>query len=508
MIRVGATRGRLLARNTILNLVGFAAPLPIGLLSIPFIIRGLGVDRFGVLTLIWTVVGYMSLFDLGLGRALTQFVADRLGTGRTEGLSSPVWTALLLLLGAGVVSGALLAVVSPWLVRTVLRIPPALQVETLRASYLLAISLPFVLSMAGLRGVLEAQQRFGLVNAIRIPSGAFSYVAPLVVLVFSRSLVAVVAVLVAGRLFFWLVHMACCLHVMPELRRNISVESSQVGPLFRFGSWVMVSNVISPLMVYADRFMLASLVSVAAVAYYATPLDVLTKLLIIPAAVAGVLFPAFAATFVQERRRTALLAARGVKYVFLALFPIILVAVVFARDGLALWLGVDFANRGARVLQFLAVGTLINGLAQIPFALVQGCGRPDIAAKFHLAELPLYLATAWWLIRSHGLEGAAIAWVARVTVDALLLFIAAQRLLPGRPFALREVVVVAGPAIVVLALGFLRLGLAGRGVFVSCALLMFVVAAWFLILAPDERTLVDHRLKAVFGLIHDAGLEG
>jgi O-antigen/teichoic acid export membrane protein len=495
---ISATHGRLLARNTILNLIGFAAPLPVGLLCIPFLIRGLGVDRFGVLTLIWVVVGYMSLFDLGLGRALTQLVADRFGAGQTEGITGPIWTSLLLLFGLGVVAGGLLATISPWLVRTALRIPAALQPETLRASYLLAISIPFVLSMTGLRGILEALQRFGLVNAIRIPTGAFSYLGPLLVLFLSRSLEAVVAVLVAGRLASWLIHLFFCLRVMPELRRNITVERSQVWPLFRFGSWVMVSNVISPLMVYADRFIMASLVSVAAVAYYATPLDVVTKLLIIPAAVAGVLFPAFATTFVQDRRRTALLAARGMKYVFLSLFPIILILVVFARDGLALWLGLDFARRGARVLQLLAVGTLINGLAQIPFALVQGCGRPDIAAKFHLGEFPFYLVTAWWLIRTHGVEGAAIAWVARVTVDALLLLIAARRLLPARSFVLREASLVAGPALVMLALGFLRLGLAGKGLFTACALLLFALASWFLLLAPDERALVDHRLRAVF----------
>ncbi len=493
-----ATRGGLLARNTVLNLIGLAAPLPLGLLCIPFLVHGLGVDRFGVLTLVWAVVGYMSLFDLGLGRALTQLVADRFGAGRSAGLSGPVWTSLMLLSGIGIVTGTVLAAVSPWLVRTALRIPTALQLETLRASYLLAVSIPFTLGMTGLRGILEALQRFGLVNAIRIPTGAFSYLGPVLVLPFSRSLFAVVGVLVAGRVVSWLIHLGFCLHVMPELRRGITVERSEVGPLFRFGSWVMVSNATSLLMVYADRFMMASLVSVAAVAYYATPFDVVTKLLMIPAAVAAVLFPAFAATFVQDRSRTLLLAARGVKYVFLTLFPIILVTVLFARDGLALWLGADFARHSARVLQFLAVGILINGLAQIPFALVQGCGRPDIAAKFHLCELPLYLITAWWLIRTHGVEGAAIAWVARVAVDALLLLVAAKRVLPAGFFLLREAGVVAGLAFVVLALGFLPLSLAGKALFAVLELLAFVLAAWFVILAPDERALVDHRLRAVF----------
>lgn len=493
-----ATRGGLLARNTVLNLIGFIAPLPIGLLCIPFLVRGLGVDRFGVLTLVWAVVGYMSLFDLGLGRALTQLVADRFGAGRSEGISGPVWTSLLLLSGMGIVVGTVLAAISPWLVCTALRIPAALQLETVRASYLLAVSIPFTLGMTGLRGILEALQRFGLVNAIRIPTGAFSYLGPVLVLPFSRNLFAVVAVLVAGRVVSWLIHLGFCLHVMPELRRAIIVERSEVGPLFRFGSWVMVSNVISPLMVYTDRFIMASLVSVAAVAYYATPFDVVTKLLMIPLAVAVVLFPAFAATFAHDRRRTALLAARGVKYVFLTLFPIVLVTVLFARDGLALWLGPDFARHSARVLQFLAVGILVNGLAQVPFALVQGCGRPDIAAKFHLCELPLYLITAWWLIRTHGVEGAAIAWVARVAVDALLLLVAAKRVLPAGFFLVREAAVVAGLASVVLALGFLPLSLAGKVLFAVLVLLAFVLATWFVILAPDERALVDHRLRAMF----------
>src|SRR5579863_2008342 len=188
------TRGRLLARNTILNLIGLAAPLPVGVVAIPFLVRGLGVDRFGVLTLMWAVVGYMSLFDLGLSRALTQVVADRLGAGQKQNINGPIWTSLILISAFGIVFGAVLALLAPWLVRGVLKIPAPLQAETLRSTYLLAISLPFVLGMTGLRGILEALQRFGLVNAVRIPAGAFSYLGPLAVLPFTSSLVAVVGV--------------------------------------------------------------------------------------------------------------------------------------------------------------------------------------------------------------------------------------------------------------------------------------------------------------------------
>ena len=65
------TSGRLLARNTIWNLLGQVLPMVVGVVAIPPLVHSLGVDRFGVLSLAWIIIGYFSLFDLGMGRALT-----------------------------------------------------------------------------------------------------------------------------------------------------------------------------------------------------------------------------------------------------------------------------------------------------------------------------------------------------------------------------------------------------------------------------------------------------
>ncbi|MGC1616486.1 MAG: hypothetical protein WA736_17540, partial [Candidatus Acidiferrum sp.] len=78
------TSGRLLARNTVWNLIGNGAPLIVAVFSIPILIHGLGKDRFGVLTLAWALIGYAGLFDMGLGRALTQLVAKKLGSGESH----------------------------------------------------------------------------------------------------------------------------------------------------------------------------------------------------------------------------------------------------------------------------------------------------------------------------------------------------------------------------------------------------------------------------------------
>src|SRR6266851_7023296 len=125
------TSGRLLARNTVWNLIGSGAPLIVAVVCIPILIRELGKDRFGVLTLAWALIGYASLFDLGLGRALTQLVAKKLGAGDEDEVPALVWTSLLLMLALGVAGAVVVVAVSPWLVHDVLKIPEALQSESL-----------------------------------------------------------------------------------------------------------------------------------------------------------------------------------------------------------------------------------------------------------------------------------------------------------------------------------------------------------------------------------------
>jgi O-antigen/teichoic acid export membrane protein len=427
------TSGGLLARNTIWNLVGNGAPLIVALFSIPILIHGLGKDRFGVLALAWALIGYASLFDIGLGRALTQLVAKKLGSGDDHDVPRLVWTSLLLMLLLGLVGAAAIVVISPWLVRHALKIPEALQSESLRAFYLLGLSVPVVIVTAGLRGLLEAHQRFKLVNALRIPIGVFTFVGPLLVLPFSRSLLPVVGILVVGRFAGCFAHLLACFRVVPELRQRVAWHGPSAGPLLRFGGWMTVSNIVGPLMVSVDRFFIAGFVSVAAVTYYATPFEVVTKLWVVSTAISGVMFPAFSLCGALSSDRTSILYRRTMKYTVAILVGLTTILLFGARAGLSLWLGPDFAAQSFRITQLLLIGTCALGIAALPFALIQGLGRPDIPAKLNLVEIPLYLGVLYWSVRNFGVVGAATTWMLRATIDGLLLVYFAHNL-QRKPF--------------------------------------------------------------------------
>jgi O-antigen/teichoic acid export membrane protein len=489
------TSGRVLARNTVWNLVGNGAPMFVALFCIPVLIRGLGKERFGVLALAWSLIGYAGLFDFGLGRALTQLVARKLGNGEESDIPNLVWTSLVLMLLLGLLGTLLLILFSPWLVRHVLNIPVALQPETLDSFYLLALSVPVVITSVGLRGLLEAHQRFDFVNALRIPMGVFSFAGPLLVLPFSKSLTAVVMVLVGGRVAAWIAHLLLCIRVIPALLDRVTFERATVVALLRFGGWMTVTNIVGPFMVTFDRFLIGSLISITAVAYYVTPYELITKIWVIPGALISVMFPAFSTSFAQDARRTSILFDRTLKLTFLTLFPLILLIVVFARKGLDMWLGADFATHSTHILQWLAAGVFINSLALVPFTFLQGAGRPDITAKVHLLELPVYMLLLWWLVRRWGIEGAAMVWTGRVVVDAVILFFLARRSSSTHSAQVSRSLVPVTVAVIVLAVAALPSSIALKVGFLIVAYLTYGVVAWYLILGLDDRVLVQNYLR-------------
>lgn len=485
-----STSGRLLARNAIWNIVGQTAPMLVAVYAIPRLIRGLGTARFGVLTIAWMVVGYFSFFDFGLGRALTKLVADKLGSKRENELPQLVWTSIGTIFFLGCIGTAVLLGGAHLLVYSILKVPEAARPETLWSFYILAFAIPIVTTSTGLRGVLEAHQEFALLTAIRIPLGMFTFGGPLLVLMFSQSMVAVVGALLAVRLITGVAHLVACFVKMPELRRGGHFEPACLRAVFHLGGWMTVSNLISPLLVFMDRFLIGAVLSVSAVAYYAIPFELISKLLVVPLAVAGPLFPAFAVNSVrQDHVRSSFMLRRAVKYIFLFVFPATVLAVSFAHQGLKLWLGESFAQNSAPVLQWLAIGVLINSLSVVAAALIQGYGRPDLAAKFHMLEFPLYAIGLWSMLKWHGVVGAAIAWTMRVTLDAVLLF-AAAGWLARTPFPhWRRIATLVGGVAAILAASARALSPSVKVPFVTATLLLFAVGVWFW-LSKQERTLI------------------
>ena len=487
-----------LTRNTLLNILGQGIPLLVGLVSIPVIASRLGDARFGILGLVWGVLSYFAFFDLGLGRATVKFAAEFLERGDRDGVEQLVSFSTLVQTGLGVLGGLIVVAATPLLVTAVFGVPAELADEAQGAFYVLALSLPFVLLSLALRAVLEAAQRFDLVNLIRVPSSAAMFVLPAVGAYMGMRLPGIVLLLLIARVITCAAMAVAIGTAVPGFRwRWPSRAAGLFRPLLSYGGWVAISNFLAPLLVYLDRFLLASVAGVAAVAYYTAPYEAVTRLWILPTGMAAALFPAFSAlASAGEPMRGPLLLARAARYLLMLVAAPTALIILFAHDLLAVWLGPVYAAEGAVALQILAVGVFVNSLAHLPSSYLQGMGRPDLTAKFHLAELAPYAVLAWVLVNAFGVTGAALAWTIRVGADATLLVAGVWKALGVRPSAVATKIGARAFG-AVLGLGAV---LTGAGMFVTdtgqlvalaaLATMLFAGGSWWLVLDQSERSMV------------------
>lgn len=489
--------GRLLIRNTFLNIVGQVLPLLVAVFTVPLVIRGLGEARFGLLALCWVVLGYFGIFDLGMGRAATKYVAEALGRGERESIPGLVWSAVAVQTVFGVLGGVLLAAFTPLLVGRFFTIAPELVGEARTSFFLLAVAVPLVLVASSFRGVLEAAQRFDLINAVRVPSGIANYVLSLVGVVLGYRLPAIVLLLLVGRAVSALAFAVLSFRVFPGLGRARRIDRGALSRLLSFGGWVTVSSITIPILTYVEQFLIAGLLTVGALTYYSAPYEMVSRLAIFPAAIAATLFPAYSYYQAHQRELVAELSWRPLKYLIVTAAPLLVVLVLFAPELLDLWLRGDFAVRSTGALRILALSFTLNALSYIPYSAVQGLGRPDLKAKLDLVSVPLFIVLSWLLIPRYGVTGAALAKLGVTVVDTVGLFWLAARLGAFSPLRLSWLGM-RGAIVAATVYGTVSLVLpavAGWGTIAKLGLALaggigYTLVVWLFVLDAKERTFV------------------
>ena len=425
--------------GSIWNLLGTGIPFGFAIVCMPLLLHKLGPDRYGLLLLAWGVVGYFSLFDFGLGRAITQLVARAYGVSPAEAV--PVIATGVLALGVfGTVGGLILYSAAPY-IENVGRIPPELREEAVQSVKILGAGLPIVIVSAGLRGALEGVFDFAWINVIRILLGIGTYLVPVLVILLAVRLDWICAALVLLRLVGCIAYyVRCRIFFRTEGPRKL-IDAMVARRLVGYGGWITISNLASPFMAYPRSLprrrsdlsctgrLLRNLAGNCNEASDHTgrrrrcsvPGD-LEEPRIIPGTCRRHFLPRYA---IRDIRRTSIAAA----------------LVLFAREGLGLWFGDDFATQSYRVAQILTVGSFINCLAFNPFFFLQGIGRPDITAKIHVIELPVYLLLLWLLTTRWGVTGVALAWSLRMVLDLTILTYATSR----QSAVMREIIGRASP---------------------------------------------------------------
>jgi O-antigen/teichoic acid export membrane protein len=410
-------------KNTIWNLIGTGIPIIIGVIIIPYIIKKIGVESFGILSLIWALIGYFGLFDFGLGKAITQQVSFARKNNSSLEIPSLIIPGLKLTLYLGIFGGALLGFFSKPLAYEFLNVSDTMKYSTYVSLLISAIGIPLTTLTSGLKGVIEGFEDFKSSNIFKIILGTLNLVFPALSLYFFKpNLEILVLSLIFTRVIILLMHFISVNKKVGALNYRKKYNQTTFKSLFNTGAWMTVTNIIGPLMVISDRFLLSTRIGAKMVAFYTVPFDLVIKLLIIPTALSTALFPRFSGIGGFDKIELNRIYKKSFNLTSLLMLLIIVILIFFSHLILKTWIGVEFANNSSITFSILLVGMFFNCITQIPFSLLQAIGQVKTTAIVHIIEFFLYIPLLFFMLDKYGLVGASISWTIRAILDFILMF--------------------------------------------------------------------------------------
>lgn len=423
-----------LVSHSLLNLGGHVVPMVVAAVSFPIILSAYSLEQFALLSLSWSFLGAFAYFDLGLGRATVRAIAGLASGGDERTMRGVFWGSMVVSMGAGIIGAFAMFFGARFLVAHILTIAPEWSEEAVVVFALTGMAFPAVTSISVLRGLLEALQRFDLVNAIKAPANALIFLIPLAGALLSWSLQTVVLMSVFSRFLALLAYTIAAVRIAGPAVSWKGISWTGLPELLRFGGWVTVTNVATPVIASSDRLVLAALVPLEHVAFYLGPYELISRLPVFASSVAQALFPIMSRTSIAGRNVEAVgLLGDVSRTVAVVMIPLIVLIIGFAPEGLNFWLGSVWTVQSTGILQILTAAFFFNALSNVYLAGVHGSGRADLKAKLDVVVALLTVALCWLFVVLFGLNGAAIARLVLLATD-LVVLVVFVKIISGLPW--------------------------------------------------------------------------
>ncbi len=494
------TLARRVAANAATALGLQAALLVLGLAATAVFVRLLGLERYGAWAVLMAIVAYGGVLELGLAVSLVRRVAALHAAGDRNALGQALGATVTATSVLGAAGALLVWLAAPAAART-LHVPAALAGEFVAALRVGGVAVWLAVPAAALGAVPTALQRLDALVALEAGVTAVVLATQIAVALAGGGLVGLAVAMAAGRAASLGGRAVLARRMLGTLGLRVSLNYPFWRELGRFGSLKVVQQVASLLVQHLDRLLVAVFLSAEWVGFYAAPLDLAQRLLLVQSNVSSAYYPAAcAAAGPADRALFYRLYERTSRAVAVATFALAMVLVVFAGPILHVWVGSAVAARSADLLRVLAIAYALVSLTAIPSNAADALNRPEIAARYSVAGLAINVTLAVILIPRFGIMGSGLAILGNVVLQAPWFVRAVTRGVVGAPvgrYTLRAILepllpgVIAGAVLAAAAGTGLARGAAGYAAAALAGGAAFLLAVrWLRVFDAGERELL------------------
>jgi len=408
-----------IASNYLRVIVGIAVMF----FLVPFMVSRLGVDIFGLWSLIFAVVGMFGLLDLGFATAAMKYVAELTASGEHAERNEVLATLLVVYSVLGAIAlvlvGTLAGPASSWFDL------PADQAEPFTLALWLvgaAVAINFPVSL--IKAILIGSGRMHLVNAIELVTTLVNAGLIVILLEAGLGLLGVAIATATTMLLGPLVMLPLAIRLTPGLSASPRLFSrSRVRELLGFSVYFFIANVAMLIILRIDPVVIKMFLTLSAVAVYAVAAKIAEYTYLLNKQFSNALMPLVSQSKgAGDAETVRRILMDGTRFLLAIAVPFIALLFFYADVILIRWMGQEFAE-SVPLLRILAIAVLFSSV-QLNAANVLGMTGEHRFVAFAMggsAVLNLILSVV--LIQIFGLTGVAIGTLVAALAAELLLVV-------------------------------------------------------------------------------------
>jgi O-antigen/teichoic acid export membrane protein len=478
-------------RNNII--ANFSSKAWTGILSLAFVplyIKLMGVEAYGLLGIFMSLTALLSLLDMGLSATLSRELSKLSAAENSEQESrNLVRTFELIYWGVGILIGLVVIVLTPLIGKYWINANGMSREVVDSALLIMGVSMALQWPSAIYSGALMGLQRQIALNTIRSVTVTIQHGGAALLLLYVSHSILLFFVWQAFVGFFSTLALAICLwKLLPKSQLSARFDVTLLIKHWRFASGMMGISLVTILLTQLDKIILSKMLTLEMFGYYMLAFSIANALNNLVSPIYSAIFPKLTQIVAKgDEGQLSKLYHKGCQLLSFLVLPVAITIAIFAEDVLSLWLSDAVAAKNAHVmLTLLMIGTMLNAIMTLPYALQLAHGWTKLALYKNIVAVILLVPLMIWMV--HMYQGIGAAWVWIILNLGYFIFeipIMHKRLLKGEMGAWykRDIIL---PIVVVCGIGLITRVIlptdAPKIVILSgisiCLVFSFIGAAW------------------------------
>lgn len=411
-----------LGRNLLAGLANSIWSALIGLAIVPFYLKYLGVEAYGLIGFFVTTQAVLAILDMGMAPTINREVARCSALGNLQEAGKLLHTLAVVywaIAGAIVLSIVLLA---PLIAEYWLQSKQLSRQTISHAVMLMGLVIACRWPIGLYQGVLVGAQRLTIssgINMVMVTVGSLGAVTVLALV--SPTIEAFFIWQVCVGLVYVISMRSAAWRVIGKTDQN-NVDVGKLKSVWRFTAGMSGIGLTSLAFTQLDKVILSKILGLEEFGHYMLATAVVNGLYVLVSPLFNVMYPRFSALVVTgEIEKLKKLYRLGTRMLATVLFPIAMVLAVFAEDLVLVWTGnPGIASSVAPVISLLVIGSALNGVMYFPYALQLAYGMTWIPLTINTVLMCFLVPLIFYLAQEYGALGGAMAWLISEAVYVML----------------------------------------------------------------------------------------